>query len=152
MMNAIGIVEVAALAASAADSPPVVTRTLTGLRTRSEASPASRSCSPSAQRYSIVAFWPSTKPASRRPRRNASTKCQVSSGDLALRYPITGVCGCWGQRAANARPERLDGLIAELKAANVDVIVTFGRRPRTCQSSLPVPGDPVATGLVDGLA
>src|SRR5262249_32341960 len=30
------------------------------------------------------------------------------------------------QRSADARPERLDGLVAELKAANVDVIVTFG--------------------------
>src|SRR5262249_17716360 len=100
MMNAIGIVEVSALASSAADSPPVVTRTLTGLRTRSEASPASRSRSPSPQRYSIVAFWPSTKPASRRPRRNASTRCQVSSGDLALRYPITGVGGCCARAAS----------------------------------------------------
>ena len=30
------------------------------------------------------------------------------------------------QRSADAGPERLDGLAAELKAANVDVIVTFG--------------------------
>ena len=30
------------------------------------------------------------------------------------------------QRSAEARLERLDGLAAELKAANVDVIVTFG--------------------------
>ena len=47
------------------------------------------------------------------------------------------------QRSADARPERLDGLAAELKAANVDVIVTFGyparwppkSRPETYRSS-----------------
>ena len=47
------------------------------------------------------------------------------------------------QRSADAGPERLDGLAAELKAANVDVIVTFGyparwppkSRPETYRSS-----------------
>jgi putative ABC transport system substrate-binding protein len=64
------------------------------------------------------------------------------------------------QRAADARPERLDGLTAELKAANVDVIVTFGYpaalAAKTSAKEVPTvvtgAGDPVATGLVDGLA
>ena len=64
------------------------------------------------------------------------------------------------QRAADARPERLDGLMAELKAANVDVLVTFGypaaRAAKTSTKDIPIvvtgAGDPVATGLVDGLA
>jgi hypothetical protein len=33
-------------------------------------------------------------------RRNASTKCAVSSGDLALRYPITGIAGCCARAAS----------------------------------------------------
>ncbi len=64
------------------------------------------------------------------------------------------------QRAADARPERLDGLVAELKAANVNVIVTFGYPAALAakKSTKDIPivvtgaGDPVATGLVDGLA
>src|SRR5919198_522032 len=64
------------------------------------------------------------------------------------------------QRSADARPERLDGLAAELKAANVDVIVTFGYpaalAAKTSSKNVPIviagAGDPVATGLVDGLA
>src|SRR6516165_10506261 len=64
------------------------------------------------------------------------------------------------QRSAEAQPRRLDGLVGELKAANVDVIVTFGYPPALAAKNLaggiPVivtgAGDPVATGLVDGLA
>src|SRR6266481_2849205 len=64
------------------------------------------------------------------------------------------------QRWADARPERLDGLMAELKAENVDVIVTFGYpaalAAKTATKDTPIvvtgAGDPVATGLVDGLA
>src|SRR5262249_19012396 len=53
---------------------------------------------------------PSKKPASPRPLRNASTRCGVSSGDLALRYPITGIAGCCARatsgHAAAAPPRR----------------------------------------------
>jgi putative ABC transport system substrate-binding protein len=64
------------------------------------------------------------------------------------------------QRFADAHPERLDGLAAELKAANVDVIVTFGYpaalAAKVSAKDVPIvvtgAGDPVATGLVDGLA
>jgi putative ABC transport system substrate-binding protein len=63
-------------------------------------------------------------------------------------------------RAAEARPERLEGFVAELKAANVDVIVTFSYpaalAAKTSAKDVPIviagAGDPVATGLVDGLA
>ena len=63
-------------------------------------------------------------------------------------------------RAADARPERLEGLVAELKAANVDVVVTFGfpaaLAAKTVAKDIPIvvsgAGDPVATGLVDSLA
>src|SRR5262249_27308625 len=64
------------------------------------------------------------------------------------------------QRSADARPERLDGLAAGLKAAKVDVIVTFGYPAALAakESTRDIPivisaaGDPVATGLVDWVA
>jgi putative ABC transport system substrate-binding protein len=64
------------------------------------------------------------------------------------------------QRSADAQPRRLDGLVAELKADNVDAIVTFGYPPalaaKNSTNTVPIvvtgAGDPVATGLVDGLA
>ena len=56
----IGIVVVAALAASATCAVPIVAITATWRRTRSAANSGSRSYCPSAQRYSIATFWPST--------------------------------------------------------------------------------------------
>jgi len=64
------------------------------------------------------------------------------------------------QRSADAHPGRLYGLVNELVAANVNVIVTLGYPAALAakNSTKPVPvviagaGDPVATGLVDGLA
>ena len=64
------------------------------------------------------------------------------------------------QRSADGRIARLDGLAAQLKAANPDVIVTFGYpaavAAKTSAKDVPIvitgAGDPVATGLVDGLA
>jgi putative ABC transport system substrate-binding protein len=62
------------------------------------------------------------------------------------------------ERSADAQPRRLDALMVELKAANVDVIVTFGYPPalaaKNSAGSIPVvvTGAGDATGLVDGLA
>jgi putative ABC transport system substrate-binding protein len=64
------------------------------------------------------------------------------------------------QKSADAHAERLNGLVAELLAANVDVIVTFGypaaQAAKVSAKNVPIvitgAGDPVATGLVDGLA
>lgn len=64
------------------------------------------------------------------------------------------------QRSAEAHAERLNGLVAELITANVDVIVTFGypaaAAAKETAKNVPIvitgAGDPVATGLVDGLA
>jgi ABC-type uncharacterized transport system substrate-binding protein len=64
------------------------------------------------------------------------------------------------QQSADGRLERLDALAAELKAAKVDVIVTFGYpaalAAKKLTKDIPIvvtgAGDPVATGLVDGLA
>jgi putative tryptophan/tyrosine transport system substrate-binding protein len=60
----------------------------------------------------------------------------------------------------DAHPERLDGLAAELTAARVDVLVTFSYpaalAAKKATKDVPIvvvgAGDPVATGLVDGLA
>jgi putative ABC transport system substrate-binding protein len=64
------------------------------------------------------------------------------------------------QRWADGRVDRLGDLAAELKAAKVDVIVTFGYpaalAAKTSANEIPTvisgAGDPVATGLVEGLA
>jgi putative ABC transport system substrate-binding protein len=79
---------------------------------------------------------------------------------LAARGFVEGQNLVFVQRSADARPERLDGLAAELKAANVDVIITFGYpaalAAKVSVKDVPIvatgAGDPVATGLVDGLA
>src|SRR5260370_18215906 len=39
-------------------------------------------------------LWPSTKPVSRKPCRNASSTYTESSGDRLLKNPITGIAGC----------------------------------------------------------
>ena len=59
--NTIGMVEVAALAASAAGGA-LATITVTGRRTNSDASAGIRSYRPSAQRYSIATFRLSMEP------------------------------------------------------------------------------------------
>jgi putative ABC transport system substrate-binding protein len=79
---------------------------------------------------------------------------------LAARGFVEGQNLVFVQRFADAHPERLDGLVAELKADHVDVIVTFSYpaalAAKTSAKDVPVvvtgAGDPVATGLVDGLA
>src|SRR5262245_27337786 len=106
-----GIVEVACFAATAEGGPPVATSTFTRRCTNSAANAGSRSYSPRAQRYSMVTFWPSKKPASPRPLRNACNTSPVSSGERALMNPITGLVGCCARtengQAAVAPPSNL---------------------------------------------
>jgi putative ABC transport system substrate-binding protein len=79
---------------------------------------------------------------------------------LAAQGFVEGQNLAFEQRSADAQRGRLYGLVNELVDANVDVIVTFGYPPALAakNSTKPVPvvvtgaGDPVATGLVDGLA
>jgi ABC-type uncharacterized transport system substrate-binding protein len=79
---------------------------------------------------------------------------------LATRGFVEGKNLVLVHRAADAHPERLDRLMAELQAENVDVIVTFSypaalaAKKATKDTPIVVTGagDPVATGLVDGLA
>jgi len=92
--NTIGIVAVACFAARAEALPPVATSTFTRRCTNSAANAGSRPYSPRAQRYSMVTFWPSKKPASPRPLRNARNTGPVSSGERALKNPITGLAAC----------------------------------------------------------
>ncbi len=79
---------------------------------------------------------------------------------LALRGFVEGRNVVIEQRSADAHLDRLGALAAELKAAKVDVIVTSGYPAALAAklSSKEIPivisgaGDPVATGLVAGLA
>src|SRR5262245_37751920 len=79
---------------------------------------------------------------------------------LAARGFVEGQNLALVQRSADAHPERLDGLAAELAAAHVDVLVTFSYpaalAAKKATKDVPIvvvgAGDPVATGLVDGLA
>lgn len=85
-------------------------------------------------------------------------KSLISS--LAANGFVEGQNLIFEQRSADSQRGRLAGLVNELVAANVDVIVTFGYPPalaaKNSTKAIPVvvtgAGDPVATGLVDGLA
>jgi hypothetical protein len=60
VLNTTGMVVVAFLAAKLDGGPPTAAMTLTLRRTKSAASSGRRSTLPSAQRYSIATFWPTT--------------------------------------------------------------------------------------------
>src|SRR5205823_4485158 len=105
----IGIVAVAALAASGPGVPPVA-MIATRRRTRSAANAGKRLSWPSAQRYSTATFWPSTNPSCLRPSRNASSMSAKPSGDWAFRNPTTGIppgcCALAASGHAVAAPPR----------------------------------------------
>jgi putative tryptophan/tyrosine transport system substrate-binding protein len=94
------------------------------------------------------------------PTGTADERTKALLAGLAARGFIAGQNLVLEQRWAEMRFERLGVLAAELKAAKVDVIVTFGYPAALAAklSAKDVPivvtgaGDPVATGLVDGLA
>src|ERR1700733_6070359 len=94
MTKTIGMVVVAALAASAGGMPPAVAMTETLRPTRSAASAGSRSYCPSAPRYSNATFPPSMNPFSLTPRRKPATPSPNALGDAELRSPTTGIAGC----------------------------------------------------------
>src|SRR6516165_7569009 len=104
----IGMVAVAALAASAEGVPPGTAITATLRETRSANSEGNRPYSPSAQRYSNATLRPSTKPVSRKPWWNARRRPSYKSSDSLPRNPITGSPGCaravTGRAAAPASP------------------------------------------------
>src|ERR1700682_4603481 len=95
VMNTIGMVEGAALAARPGSLPPAAMIKATWRFTSSAARAGNRSYRPSAQRYSIGTFWPSTYPASFRPCRVAAVRVFWSAGDPLPRNPPTGIAdGC----------------------------------------------------------
>jgi hypothetical protein len=102
--NTIGISVVAALAASAAALLAGVAMTATRRRTKSAISAGRRSYRPSSQWYSTITLWPSTKPVSPRPLRNAAALPAEASADPPLTNPITGSAGwaCAGRGHAAA--------------------------------------------------
>ena len=89
-----GIVAVASLAARVGTEPGV-TMMSTLRRTSSAASAGRRSSFPSAYRYSIAMFFPSTYVSSRRPCRKASVRSEMEERETPDRYPIRGIfVGC----------------------------------------------------------
>ena len=112
--NAIGIVVVAVLAARATPAVPIATRTVTGRRTRSNASERRPSYWPvAAKRLSMTAFWPSANPCSLNPLRKLANCFAFNSGDPIPRTPITGIVGCCARAAighAGATAEQRDEL------------------------------------------
>ena len=79
---------------------------------------------------------------------------------LASRGFVEGRNLLFEVRSGNGRHERLSELAAELKASKFDVIITFGYpaalAAKTSAQDVPIvvmgSGDPIATGLADGLA
>src|SRR5262245_5082230 len=100
MTKTIGILLVAAFAATAEGSPPAATITATRRLARSAANTGRRSYWPFAQRYSIDTFWPSMKPDCFKPPRSASVMWTDSSADALASKPITGIAGCCARVAS----------------------------------------------------
>src|SRR3972149_5269779 len=93
----IGIVRVTCLAA-VGPGVPALTMTSTLSRTRSAARWVSRSSLPSAHRYSMARFRPSTQPRSRSPCRKAWRRCgaveAVADPRSPTRYTFAALCSC----------------------------------------------------------
>src|SRR5206468_798424 len=100
-----GIVAVASLAARVGDGPEM-TITSNLRRTSSAASAGRRSGFPSAYRYSMTMFFPSTYPRSRRPWRNASRRVGTLEGKVVLKNPIREIFGGCCASAGWMEPRR----------------------------------------------
>src|SRR5262249_18203048 len=114
VVKTMGIVVLAALAASAAGVLPGVAITATCRRTRSDANAGNRSFWFSAQRYSIATFSPSTWPVPPRPWRKERSRVRgtASSDYLGSRNPIPGIAACCaravsGHAATVPQPSRM---------------------------------------------
>src|SRR5215475_13302044 len=104
-------------------------------RTSSDASAGRRSSFPSAYRYSITIFFPSTYPSSLRPCLNASTRVALVERETALRYPIRGIfLGCCASTvtptASNIAATRIDGTAAFFTAHLVSSVIYHANRAK----------------------
>ena len=87
-----------------------LTMTSTLSRTSSTARSGDLSDRPSADRYSTMMFWPSTRPSSRRPCRNASRRCELELDEArrtAMRGTLPAGCASRASGAARRPPLRL---------------------------------------------
>ena len=92
----------------------------------------------------MVTFWPSKKPASPRPLRNACKTSPVSSGERALINPITGLAACCARaengQAAAAPPRSVmksRRLIAAPEASGQAIVSALKQSAgRGCMSAL----------------
>ena len=93
------------------------------------------------------------------PMVETSPPGKILIGALAQRGYTLGQNLTYEARGAMGDAAKLPQLLRELKARNVDVIVCIGHPPAVAAKALGIPtviawgaGDPVATGLIDGLA
>src|SRR5262249_16420319 len=123
----IGMAEVAACTARTTVGGLPGMAMITTRRRKSAANSGMRSYRPSAQRYSIATFCPSTKPISLRSLRKAAKESTEVSSAPNPRNPITGIAGCCA-RAANDPSETLtasDFCIANRPLPSVSQITKF---------------------------
>jgi putative ABC transport system substrate-binding protein len=93
------------------------------------------------------------------PMVETSPPGKILIGALAQRGYTLGKNLTYEARGAMGDNAKLPQLLGELRARNVDVIVCIGHPPAVAAKTLGIPtviawgaGDPVATGLIDGLA
>ena len=120
-----GIVRVACTAARAADVP-ASTMTSTFSATRSAASRGWRPRSPSAHRYSMWMFFPSSQPRSASPRRNAPTRGATVAGPALLITPIRYTFSAGWAAAASGTDRKLQVSISASTRNLMGALPSFG--------------------------
>jgi hypothetical protein len=96
------------LLAANADGPDVITIRSTFRRTSSAASSGSRSSFCSANRYSIVIFFPSIQPSLRSSCRNASKRTAIPEAVLPSRKPMRKIFPACCARAGKGRAKSIE--------------------------------------------
>ena len=130
-----GMVVVASFAANAGGSP-VVTIKSTLRRTKSAASSGNRSRFCSANRYSMVIFFPSTHPSLLNSCRKVSTRTDMPDAVLGSRKPMRKIfpvcCALVETQSANTTTKRVMtviGLRMSFEVSNVELLLDHLIRP-----------------------
>src|SRR5262245_50629326 len=131
-----GIVLVAFFAANGV-GPPEVTIRSTLRRTNSAASSGRRSDFCSANRYSMVIFFPSIQPSLLNSCRNASKSPAIPDAVLGSRNPIRGtfVCCC-----ASTEPQNAKSMAQSAKLPSFRLFISPSRLTHDCACFVPEPG------------
>src|SRR5262249_51770645 len=111
---------------------PLVKMTSTFMWTNSEARLRRRSSLPSANRYSMVMFFPSAHPSSRSPCRNASLVIFAESSEVELRNPMRRT---FATCCASVVEQSAKNIAARASPMNF-LFMSFSSSRSTCQSTL----------------